>query len=209
MLHAAQKKLSNTINFAGCIKSCSNSYKALPESRNTRERFPLTPDELFDRIWEAVLVWDDLGQALQAWRAMRLEAVAHEAQVLAADSEEADEDDEHASHGQQPTEHPEPDHYTRPSKRLPTCHLVALAHAENVLLDRTVAQFNAHYDELFLKQEQKRIRTAVAAKGTEPKPGSLLPRRRRNAHHVDPKVLEASLCKRYEVFCLLGAVRTL
>ena len=102
------------------------------------ECFPLTPDELFDRIWEAVLVWDDLGQALQAWRAMRLEAVAHEAQVLAADSEEADEDDEHASHGQQSTEHPEPDHYTRPSKRLPRCHLVALAQAEKVLLDRTV-----------------------------------------------------------------------
>ena len=84
-----------------------------------------------------------------------------------------------------------------------------IAHAEKVLLDRTVAQFNAHYDELFLLEEQKRIRTAVAAEGTEPKPGSLLPRRRRNAHHVDPKVLEARLPKRYEFFCLPEAVRTL
>ena len=25
-----------------------------------RERFPLTPEGLFDQIWEAVLVWDDL-----------------------------------------------------------------------------------------------------------------------------------------------------
>ena len=50
---------------------------------------------------------DDLDQALQAWRAMRLEAVAHEAQELGADGEEADEDDKYASHGQRPTEHPE------------------------------------------------------------------------------------------------------
>ena len=120
-----------------------------------RERFPLTPDGLFDQIWEAVLVRDDLDQALQAWRAMRLEAVAHEAQELAAEGEEADEDDEHASHGQQPTEHPDPDHYTRHSKRLPKGHLVALAHAEEVLLDRTLAQFDAHYDELFQLEEQE------------------------------------------------------
>ena len=88
---------------------------------------------------------DDLDQALQAWRAMRLEAVAHEAQESAADGEDADKDDEDASHGQQPTEHPEHDHYRRPLKRLPKGHLVALAHAEEVLLGRTLAQFDAHY----------------------------------------------------------------
>ena len=30
-----------------------------------RERFPLTPEGLFDQIWEAVLVRDDVEQSLQ------------------------------------------------------------------------------------------------------------------------------------------------
>ena len=173
------------------------------------ERFPLTPDGLFAQIWEAVLVRDDLEQVLRASRAMRLEGVAQAAHDLAAGGEDTEEDDEDASHGQRPTEHPEPDHFTQPCRRLPKGHIVALAHAEEVLLDRTLVQFDAHYDELFLLEEQERLRTAVAAAGAEPEPGSLLPRRRRNAHHVDRKVLEARVSKRYEVFCLPEVVRTL
>ena len=173
------------------------------------ERFPLTPDGLFAQIWEAVLVRDDLGQVLRASRAMRLEGVAQAAHDLAAGGEDTEEDDEDASHGQRPTEHPEPDHFTQPLKRVPKGHIVALAHAEEVLLDRTLVQFDAHYDELFLLEEQERFRTAAAAAGAEPEPGSLLPRRRRNAHHVDRKVLEARVSKRYEVFCLPEVVRTL
>ena len=172
------------------------------------ERFPLTPDGLFAQIWEAVLVRDDLDQVLRASRAMRLEGVAQAAHDLAAGGEDT-EDDEDASHGQRPTERPEPDHFTQPLRRLPKGHLVALAHAEEVLLDRTLVKFDAHYDELFLQHEQQRIRTEVAAAGAEPEPGSLLPRRRRNAHHVDRKVLEARVSKRYEVFCLPEVVRTL
>ena len=57
----------------------------------------MTPEELFDQIWEAVLVRDDLDQSLQAWRAMRLEAVAHDAQEAAADDVDADADAEDAS----------------------------------------------------------------------------------------------------------------
>ena len=66
-----------------------------------------------------------------------------------------------------------------------------------------------HYDELFLQAEEHKIRTEVAAAGTDPQPGNLLPHWRRNAHRVDPKVLEACLSKRYEVFCLPEAVRVL
>ena len=44
-----------------------------------REHFPLTPEGLFDQIWEAVVVRDDLEKALQDWHALRLEAVAHDA----------------------------------------------------------------------------------------------------------------------------------
>ena len=49
----------------------------------------------------------------------------------------------------------------------------------------------------------------MAAAEAESEPGRLLPRRRRNAHRVDPKVLEARLSKRYEVFSLPESVCTL
>ena len=99
------------------------------------ERFPLTPDGLFAQIWEAVLVRDDLDQVLRASRAMRLEGVAQAAHDLAAGGEDTEEDDEDASHGQRPTERPEPDHFTQPLRRLPKGNLVAMAHAKEVLLD--------------------------------------------------------------------------
>ena len=83
--------------------------------------------------------------------------------------------------------------------RLPKGHLVALAHAEEVLLDRTLAQFDAHYDERFLLDEQDRIRAQVAAEGAESEAATMQPRRRRSASLVDPRVLEAHICKWYEV----------
>ena len=173
------------------------------------KRSALTPEGLFDQIWEAVLVRDDLEQSLQDWRAMRLEAVAQDAQAAAADGDDADAEAEDASHELQSSEQPQPDKFVRPLTRLPKGHLVALAHAEEVLLDRTLAQFDAHYDELFLLEEQERIRTEAAADGAEPEPGMLLPRRRRNAYRVDSRVLEARLSKRYEVFSLPESVCTL
>jgi len=94
-----------------------------------RERFPLTPEGLFDQIWEAVLVRDDLEQSLQDWRAMRLEAVAQDAQAAAADGDDADAEAEDTSHELQSSEQPQPDNFVRPLTRLPKGHLVALAHA--------------------------------------------------------------------------------
>jgi hypothetical protein len=136
------------------------------------ERFPLTPDGLFAQIWEAVLERDDLEQVLRASRAMRLEGVAQAALDLAASGEDTEEDDEDASHRQRSTEHTKPDNFTQPLRRLPKGHFVALAHAEEVLLDRTLVQFDAHYDELFLLEEHERLRTAVAAAGAEPVPAA-------------------------------------
>ena len=52
---------------------------------------------------------------------MRLEAVAHDAQAAAADGADADAE-------------AEDDNFVGPSKRLPKRHLVALAHADEVLL---------------------------------------------------------------------------
>ena len=73
-----------------------------------RERFPLTPESLFDEIWEAVLVRDDLEQSLQDCRAMRLEAVALHAQAAAADGDDADAEAEDAPHELQSSEQPQP-----------------------------------------------------------------------------------------------------
>ena len=55
-----------------------------------------------------MLVRDDLDQSLQAWRAMLLEAVAHDAHEAAADGGDADEDPENASRELQSTEQPQP-----------------------------------------------------------------------------------------------------
>ena len=142
---------------AASSKSCNDIYRALSGSRSricTGSALPLTPEGLFDQIWEAVLVRDDLEQSVQDWRAMRLEAVAQDAQAAAADGNDADAAAEDASHELQSSEQPQPDNFVRPLTRLPKGHLVALAHAEEVLLDRTLAQFDAHYDECFLRDEQ-------------------------------------------------------
>ena len=65
---------------------------------------------------------------------MRLEAVAHDAQE-AADGVDADANDEDTSPALQPTEQLQPDNYTRPLKRLPNGHLMALAHAESCWIE--------------------------------------------------------------------------
>ena len=145
---------------------------------------------------------DDQKQPLQDWRAMRLEAVAHDSQAAAADGDDADAEAEDASHELQSSERPQPDNFVRPLQRLPKGHLVARAHAEEVLLDRTLAQFDAHCDECFLHDEQERIRAQVVAEGAVTDAASLWPRRRHNASRVDPGVLEAHTSKRYEVFSL-------
>ena len=71
-----------------------------------------------------------------------------------------------------------------------------------------MAQFDAHYDECFLRDEQERIRAQVVAGGVVTDAASLRPRRRRNASRVDPRVLEALISKRYEVFSLPESVCT-
>ena len=142
------------------------------------------------------MVRDDLEQSLQDWRAMRRKAVADDAQAAAADGDDdADAEAEDASHELQSSEQPHPDNFVRPLKRLPKGHLVALAHAE-VLLDRTLAKLDAHYDECFLRDEQERIRAQVVAEGAVTDAASLQPLRRRNACQVDPKLLEAHISKR-------------
>ena len=109
--------------------------------------------------------------------------------------------------------------------RLPRGHDLALAHAELVLLDRTLSQFDAHYDEVCLASEQVRVAESKKHLSTASSTASLegpqserafedtestmRPRRRRGAFRLDPKVLEAKLSKRYEIFQLPEAVKVL
>ena len=110
------------------------------------------------KSWRLFWCGTTWSNRLQDWRAMRPEAVAQDAQAAAANGDDADAEAEDASHELQSSEQPQPDNFVRPLKRLPKGHLVALAHAEEVLLDRTLAQFDAHYEECFLRDEHERIR---------------------------------------------------
>ena len=120
---------------------------------------------------------------------------------------------------------PNPDGFVHCCSRLPRGHDVALAHAELVLLDRALLQFDAHYDKVFLATEQVRIAEAKKHLSTSsPTPSvdgpqsqqaledterTIRPRRRRGAFRLDPKVLEARVSKRYEFFQLPEAVKVL
>ena len=120
---------------------------------------------------------------------------------------------------------PNPDGFLHNCIRLPRGHDVALAHAEIVLLDRTLSQFDAHYDEVFLASAQeastpphRHVATASptacldglqAQQAVEAEERATLPRRRRGAFHVDPKVLEAKVSKRYELFQLPDTIKAL
>ena len=55
---------------------------------------------------------DDLEQSLQDWPAMRLEAVAQDAQAAAADGDDADAEAEDGSHELQSSEQPQPDNFS-------------------------------------------------------------------------------------------------
>ena len=123
------------------------------------------------------------------------------------------------------TSAPHPDRFVHCCSRLPRGHDVALAHAELVLLGRTLSQFDARYDEVFLATEQVSIAEAKKhLSTTSPTPSvygpqsqqaledtesTMRPRRRRGAFRLDPKVLEAKLSKRYEIFQLPEAVKVL
>ena len=107
----------------------------------------------------------------------------------------------------------------------PRGHSVALAHAELVLLDRTLALFDEHYVATFLALEQS---TCTATQGDAPTASptacpegpqlqqtqgatqkAARPRRRRRAFHLDFKVLEARVSKCYELFKLPETVKQL
>ena len=140
---------------------------------------------------------------------------------------------------------PNPDGCLQTCIRLPRGHAVALAHAEIVLLDRTLSQFDAHDDGVFLASElranmvpkhyvstssstaclvgsqadpQKHVATTSPTacldglqvqQAPEAEETSTCRRCRRGAFHLDPKVLEAEVSNRYELFQLPDTIKAL
>ena len=178
-----------------------------------RERFFATPAGMFDNMWATVLMREDLDHSVQQWRVHRLRSDAQRSPAREEPDVSSEEDDAMAENvGPAEASEPNPDGFMHNCTRLPRGHDVALAHAEIVLLDRTLSQFDAHYDEVCLASEQERSTDPQRHAATaSPKacPDGLQtqralgaeemltrPRRRRGAFRVDPKVLEAKVSKK-------------
>jgi hypothetical protein len=101
-------------------------------------------------------------------------------------------------------EDPDPDGFAGPGCRLPKGYKVATAHAEAVLLDRTRALLDRHYDQVFLEEWLQRQERSIADPEATPKQPPTRPRR----YHVDRRVLEAQVSHRYEIFSLPQILRT-
>ena len=125
--------------------------------------------------------------------------------------EEGEDEEVTAEQYCEATDDPDPDSFVPQCQRLPKGHTVATAHAEQVLLDRVRALLDAHYDEVFLSAWHDKYKVQEVQ---EQEPGAALskarqPPRRRGAHRIDSKVLEARTSQRYEEFTLPDIFKTM
>ena len=105
---------------------------------------------------------------------------------------------------------PNPDGFASGGERLPKGYAVATAHAEAVLLDRVRAQLEKHYDQVFIDEWlQKEHARQMTGRGSAEEDGPCTPPRRRGAHRVDKKVLEAHFASRYTVLALPEEVKAI
>jgi len=126
-----------------------------------------------------------------------------------AASEEGPEEagDENAEPAADEGEHPNPDGFVPRGLRMPKGSAVATAHAEAVLLDRTRALLDAHYDEVFTSEWLARQANKPLPESTDDCTSSERPvPKRPRRYHVDPRVLEARTAQRFETFSLPATV---
>ena len=172
-----------------------------------RERFLSTPTGLYRAMLQALSARGPCEVSFDCWQRQQMRA-AHRAR------------DEGDAASANPTTvasaiqggEPGPDGFAEPGKRLSKGYAIATAHAETVLLDRTRALLDRHYDDIFHArwlqgQEEKRIRKSEQEGGDDEKDKratadetEMRRPKRRGAHRVDPKVLEAQTTRRYETF---------
>ena len=120
-----------------------------------------------------------------------------------AESEEETQDVQGVASSGAQAKDPNPDGFVGKLERLPKGFETALTQAEDVLLDRTLRLFDEQYDEMFMLVEEERQRSRVedaAENCAELSPGSQKLRSRPGRHHLDARVLECRLSKRYESF---------
>ena len=178
-----------------------------------RERFACTPLGLFDGMICALQSRACIEESCQAWTQERLRGVARE---RTDPDEDGAEEDELGCVAEEPQGgDPQPDSFAPQALRLPKGHKEATMHAEAVLLDRTRAHLDRHYDKVFLEEWLEKQRHAQQlltdrkkdeADEDQDDPRVLQPPRRPRAHRVDYKVLEAQVALRYETFRLPDAV---
>ncbi len=169
-----------------------------------RERFHTTPHGMFTEIFRALLVRAGHDLTVDEWTKATLRRAA-----LQREDGEDEPDGDDGDAAEAASADPDPDGFVPQSSRLPKGHSVATAHAEAVLLDRVRALFDQHYDDVFLRDWSAKSFAAGSgevkdASGEESPPKAP---RRRGAHRVDAKVLEARLAQRFEIFDLPEQVK--
>ena len=171
-----------------------------------RERFQATPYGLFSEMFRAMLARTGADAAAEDWRRSTLRQAARKKHEGEANLDS--EDDKEATSAAGPSDAPNPDGFGPVCQRLPKGHAVATAHAEAVLLDRTRALLDLHYDAVFLAAWEAKaaceLQQAEGGADANEDPEIRQVPRRRGAHRVDRKVLEARLAQRYEAFSLPG-----
>ena len=168
------------------------------------ERFMATPHGLFSEMFRAVLARAGADAAEEDWRKSTLRQAVRQDQEGDAN---LDSEDEKEAAATAPAHAPNPDGFVPACRRLPKGHAVATAHAEAVLLDRTRALLDHHYDAVFLatweaKADRRLQHAEGGGEGADERPQNRQAPRRRGACRVDPKVLEARVAQRYQSFAL-------
>ena len=165
------------------------------------EHFSHTPPEMFREMLAVVEMRRTQQTSTVAWQNRRLQRAKQAA------SHEANVEDEDAGHANgtgvaQAKGPPDPDGFVPPLQRLPKGHAIATAHAEIVLLDRTRALLDMHYDSIYYKQwfEKEELRRAKSGDAKEVAVKTVP--RRPHSHKVDPRVVEYQTTPRYETLAL-------
>jgi len=119
------------------------------------ERFHVTPYGLFSEMFKAMLARTGTDAAAEDWKRSTLRRAGQKKQEGDASLDSEDEPEAAAASAASPSaapdEAPKPDGFVPACKRLPKGHATVTAHAETVLLDRTRALLDLHYDAVFLE----------------------------------------------------------
>ena len=131
-----------------------------------QERFSATPYGLFSEMFRAMLARTGSDAAAEDWRRNTLRRAARKKDEGEANLDSEDETAAADAAAVAPVDAPKPDGFVPVCRRLPKGHAVATAHAEAVLLDRTRALLDLHYDAVFLAAWEAKAACSLQQAGT-------------------------------------------